>query len=105
MPPADTPLSDRILLVIGAGQQFAEPLDQRSLEPIDLRLATGDDPPGSRMPLDLRLKVVNEARKKRIEDRSNRLYPLRIEPSVPANVRLELSVASVKLVRVHRPQS
>jgi hypothetical protein len=68
-----------------------------------LWLATRDDLASGRVPLNLKVKVVDKIRKIGIENRRNGLDPLGIV-RIPAQIGLQLLVASVKAVRVHRPK-
>ena len=85
MPPADLPAAGDVLLVVAAGEQLAQPLDQRALEAVDLLLAAGDDLAGIGMATNLIVEIVDENREMRREQFGGRRHAPRglLRPAHP----------------------
>ena len=104
VPPADPPAASHVRFVVPAGEQLADPPQQRALEAVDLGLAARDDLAGLGVTLDLGVEVVDEGGQVRVQQRSDALDPPRILVR-PAHVGLQLAVPLVEAIRVHSRSS
>ena len=104
VPPADPPAAGDVRRVVPAGEQLADPPQQRALEPVDLGLAAGDDLAGLGVALDLGVEVVDQ----RFQGRPEPSRRVGDTPRVllgPADVGLELLVSPEDPPVIHRDRS
>ncbi len=80
MPPADPPPPGDVIGIVVAGQELANPLHERPLEPVDLGLPARDHLASRGMPLDLGVEVVDKIIETRLQERGGRHDPSRRRP-------------------------
>ena len=100
MPPADPPAAGDVVGVVRAGEELAEPLHQRSLEPFDLRLAARDDLARIIMAVDLGVEVVDQGDEMRARSAGRRHQPFSVRFD-PTDVGLEFAIAVEAPVPLH----
>ena len=101
MPPADPPAAGDVIGVVGAGQELADPLHERALEPVDLGLPARDDLAGRRGAARSRRRSRRpESWRQGSRSGGGRSDPLGVGVG-PTHVRLELAITAKQPICVH----